>query len=255
MLPTDDQETQLANLENQPPIQTTNNSKEIFQQVLRDSQAREAAATQRIRDLEDRLNSAPPVNPNPNQNQQQVTDDQFWLSPAQNLNRMISSQVAPLLDFVEIQKKRDAYTQLKNSYRNYDGFNKIESYVDRFMTGKDPSHANMQEAIRQSVGQFVIDGRLNELQPTNNAPVNAPVTNQQQPPVNNQNPTNPNLQAHLRPTNTNPQAHLENPNAAPKRRPLTENEKRLCREWGQTEAEFWKTMDADSKVANWKEPK
>lgn len=224
------------------PTPTNDDTKELILQLQRENYAREQAAAQRIRELEDKLLAGQQVQ---QQAPAEINNDEFWQKPAENLNQMISKQVAPLHDFIAEAKKAQDYTKLKSQYAHLDGFKVIEPLLDKYMTGADPTHANLQRAFQLAMGELAMTGKLNQ-------PSQVPQNNQNQPANNNQPANVPKPQAHLRPSATPPVQPQDN---KPTRRPLTEQERRVCREWGITEEEFWKNLEADMKVSNWKEKK
>ncbi len=185
--------------------------------------------------------------------EQKIDNSTFWTAPADNLNNMINQQVQPLVGFVEEMKRDRAYNALKTQYRaQYPAFAQIEFLVDKYMTNREVSHASMQSAIREAVGEVALsqgiggDQNNNTNQNTNNNQNTN--TNQNQNTNAQQHQT---TQAHLRPTNTTNTTVVDD---KPKRRPLTELERRMIKETpGMTEDKYFELLGAGPQVSDWKE--
>jgi hypothetical protein len=219
-----------------PSIST--DGRDLYLSVLRDKEAE-------IKRLNDRLNAPPPVAPKvvtPEDNQR------FFSEPVSAVKDLVSSelerQLAPLLKFVGGMQQTTAYDNLKNQIKANPRLAKVlqenETYVDQLMKGADPTESNITAAILQIAGARAA-GLLDD-----QIPVTAPVQNPPVPVINQtpQNPVSMTNPPHLRPSS--PPAPREN--NAPKLRELTENERRLCREWNMTPAEYLKGQEGDSIV-------
>ena len=171
-----------------------------------------------------------------------VTPEQnskFFESPAtatqELIRRELDIALAPLKDFVGTFKKTDAYSQLKDTYRNDPFLGKHlvenEQYVDQIMKNIDPTQANLQAAIVQVIGLKGLGALPNNGNPPSQAPV--VINNPQATPIN-PNPISMQNPPHLRPSA--PAAPKDTPTAYKK--PLDENERRLMRELEMTEEEY-----------------
>lgn len=219
--------------------------------------AQNRANEQRARELEDQLSAMRNNQTNQSQNQSQtnqVSDEDFWKNPAANLSRMIAEQNRPVVEFMEAQKKRDAYNLFKQEYKRYPGFEQIEFAVDRYMTNREISHANMQEAIKLAIGDLVLSGGLNNNQqqqpPVNQNNNQSTNQNQNQNQNNNVTDISTRMPAHLRPSAS--QLPSNNSPAKPQLRQLNELEKRLAKENKMTDAEYLHYLESNTLVSTWK---
>jgi hypothetical protein len=216
----------------------------LIQTTLADNERARRDAEQRARDLEDQLQQERNKNKAPVNVTTELTRDDYFNDPINTINRLVSAQVKPLNEFTQEMQAQREYEQLKAGYRQqYPAFAQIESTVDQFMIGKPRNHAGMQSAIREAVGHLAL---------TNPASLNPPTNNNPPAPTNPVTPTPkvPDSQAHLRPSNTPSITPVDN---NPKRRPLTENERRLLREQNMTEERYWQLMEAGPNLSDFKE--
>lgn len=172
-------------------------------------------------------------------------ESSFFEKPLTNTKELIkselASQLAPMYDFINNFQKTSQYDVLKRDIRvrNPAIANlltpDIEAYVDQAMAGIQPTEQNLVGVILQVKGAQAA-GLLTTAPITNgNTTSSAVPTTVQQTPPSNQAP-NLTVPAHLRPS-TPPAPRLDSNESAPKR-PLSENERRLMREWGMTEEEY-----------------
>lgn len=246
-----DEETQItpAGEQNTPPTDPTQSTQQsdierLIATTVAESNRRAEAAERRARELEDKLTLASQQQTQQTQQTQNTpNDNDFWQNPVQNITTLIQSQIAPLNQFTQQIAWQNQYTALKQQYRQYPAFAQIESTVDQFMSGKQLTHENMQQAITMAVGQLVL---------TNPAALQQPAVAQEEkkdPAIVGEIKQRPvDTQAHLRPSKNTPVAKDD----APKRRPLTENERRLLKEMKMTEERFWELQDAGTRVDTWK---
>lgn len=237
-------ENQTPETKEAPPATTpTNEFEQLVRTTLAQNEQSRLAAERRVRELEDEL--AKSRTQQVQQTQQSVPDDQaFYQNPVDTINKLIQAQIGPLNQFTQQFQQQTAYANLKNQYRaQYPAFVQIESLVDQMMQGLEPSHANMQIAIQRAVGHLALTN------PAALTQVNTPAPQAPAPQPTPQN--NVPSQAHLRPSN-NPPAAKEKEN---KRRPLSENERRIIREMGINEDQYFELMEKPIQVDSWKKEK
>lgn len=228
---------------------------EIFRNAMSASEQARNNAEQRARQLEDELREArrprevatPPA---------RITGEEFIQDPMAHLNAAVSAQIAPLLETSRRLQAQAEYNDIKNQYRKqFPAFSQIEGYVDDIMQGSQPTHANMQAAIERAVGRLAVANPQLYAKMTGLIPNDAPPANptpNPDPTVVGNIPRQVDPQAHLRPSLRAPTVD----DKKPPRRPLTEDERRICKEYHLSEDQFFESLGAGSTVSSWKrEPK
>lgn len=246
-MPNEQQELEDQSLsQTNPEAQTTDTDKieKLIQGALGESERARVAAEQRVRDLEDQLRSNSNSNSTVvNQTVPDVDSNEFFQRPVAIINDLIAQQNKPILELTnQIKREREYNTFKQQHYKSVEGFNAIEGIVDRLMATKQISHANMQQSIREAVGELFLSGALNN-NPT--APVAKVEDDTEVIPVNNQRPS-----AHIRPQ-ARPAAPVEKKTS---RRELTEHEKRIIRETpNMTEEKYFRLLEASPRVDDFKD--
>lgn len=256
------QQNQNSEQQQEQGNQGTTNFEDLVRTTLAENERSRLAAEQRARDLEDQLFQLRQAQNNNSNNQQQQNQQpdpqQFWNDPINTINNLIGRQVAPLNDFAQQIQQQNAYLMLKNQYRNQPGFNVIEPLVDQFMAGQQPTHANFQIAVQRAVGQIAITNPQALFGQQQNQGTQTQVNQQQQQQQNNQPGGDPsiipinrgnNQQAHMRPSQVPANRTTD---TQQKHRPLTENERRICKEMNITEERYWELMEKNNTVQNWR---
>ncbi len=218
-----------------PPTETEE------QKAIRELKAKEALYMETIREQGAKLNelsakveSLPTtVTPEPTQ---QERANKFYSDPEAAINAAIEKAIAPLKNFVTTFKSESAYDRLKNKFKADPRFKetieKYEPFIDQAMAKNEPNDNNMIGVLSGIVGAATLG-----LLATPSAP--APTTTSA---ANNGEPTTVITPPHIRPT---PSATPRPQDDKPKRRQLTENEKRLAREKGMSEEVFHQWLEAD----------
>jgi hypothetical protein len=179
---------------------------------------------------------------------QEEMDKNLWARPTDSIRGIVREEleqsVAPLRQFVSTFQGADQYSRAKNKFKNDPRykpvFDKAEAYIDEMMKGQNyQSEEELEGSLRATLLSVV--GAVNlGLLPGVSFSGDAPVTT---PPSGGGSMTTP---AHI-PPSPPPGA----PPKTPARRELTENERRLAREWKMTPEEFLDWQDLDStKVAS-----
>jgi hypothetical protein len=172
----------------------------------------------------------------------QEKDAKFWSNPTQVLQEQLRQTVEPLVEFKNEYTRAQKLAQIKNQLRQDPQFASVleraENLVDQLMTGQEPTLASVRAAIygvRGAAEMGAIEGlsfaeQGQRAMAQQNAPINPP---------------------HVRPSAPNTPSQKR---AAPTEPNLTENERRLAREYGMTPVEYVDWRDNEStKVDDWKE--
>jgi hypothetical protein len=152
----------------------------------------------------------------------------FYQDPQKAIDEAVERAVAPLKDFVRSFKSESQYDRLKTRFKSDDRFKQVfeqyESYIDEAMSKNEPTEGNMIGVLSGVVGA----ARLGFLKGA--------------PPVNDTKEKEREVftPPHIRPSHTRPP---ESRDEKPKTRELTENERRLAREKGQSPEEYIAWLD------------
>lgn len=174
----------------------------------------------------------------------QQEESAFFEKPLTNTKELIKSelqqQLAPMYDFINNFQQTSRYDTIKRGIKAQNPAiaglltPDIEPYVDQAMSGIAPTEQNLIGVILQVKGAQAA-GLLTTAPQTTQTTVNNPITTTVTQPPTQQAP-NLTVPAHLRPS-APPAPKLDTSDNQPKR-PLSENERRLMREWGMTEEEY-----------------
>jgi hypothetical protein len=204
--------------------------------VFEAHQARMRAETE-ANELRNRINQAPPREPDP------IPEGEVFNNPAQFLSRIrneIKESTAPLNSFIVEFQRKENYQRLKNHIRSTLGadqlatFQRAEPYIDsHFLNNPQlvPDIPTFQTVLQNVIGQMAMNGTLFPVQPNNNNNSNRNNSNM------NQNPPTipPNVRPSGPPANNSPLVQVE----------LTENERRLARESNLSPEEYVIMRDTD----------
>lgn len=202
------------------PLADMRRQNEALSEQLRQAQEQGSALSERLKKLE----TPPPPS-------QEESTKKFYADPVGETRGIIRQElqetVAPLLDFVREFKGNNKYDQLKNKWRRDARFTAIfdsyEAYIDRALQNIEPTDAAMLSVLTSIAGSVSL-GLISSGQP---APGGNPV------------PVTP---PHIRPSP--PPA----PKPQKKERIISEEQRRLMRENGMTEDEYFEHYDTDRMV-------
>lgn len=215
---------------------------DLIRNTLAENESARRRAEQRVRELEDEkvLRDRRQVETPIDNGNNKLTKEQFWEDPVGSMNALISAQIKPLSAAAAKLTVDSTYNNLKAEYRSkFPAFAKLDSFglIDKFMNGVDPTHANIQGAIRNAVGELALTDPVRFAE-VNGTPSNNNVPDPKDPDNKIAGKIPPDPQAHMRPTlrrvETDGDKKL-------KRRPLTELELRIVAETKKTDP----TFDAD----------
>lgn len=158
-------------------------------------------------------------------------NERFYANPHLETRTIVREElqqtVAPLLDFVKSFQGDNAYTRLKSKYRSDVRFRPIfdryEAYVDRAMQNVEPTDRALLGVLTSVAGAAqlgLIEGSSSSPDPGD--------------------PNVPNTPPHIRPS---PPAPPKPPAKQP--RQTSEEQRRLMRELGMTEDEYFQHYDSD----------
>lgn len=176
----------------------------------------------------------------------------FTSNPAALIDEAVARQTRPLNEFIAKMERNEKWNVIKRMYRTNPQYKMIldnaEGYVDNLLGTNEPSNQLLEMALMNvaggiATGQINIPGFSFGTNTPTPTPTPAPVPT----PAPRSNVTPPNL-----PPSSTP---LPNNNQATPPRQLTENERRLARQWNMTDEDFLKGMEGESVTAPKREGK
>lgn len=175
-----------------------------------------------------------------------ISDDQYWQNPTGVLRRMIDDSLKPFRE--DLQQNR-ALTAMEQLRKELPDFQRYEPIIDSMLTQQgitDRSNPNLLKFTYYAIrGQEATMGGGQTPPPANNPPaqqnnMNWPQANQTPQNQGNQPPPAP---PQHRPSNSPLPPQQGN---APRTRQLTESERRIAREMGQTDEQYLQWLEVPS---------
>jgi hypothetical protein len=218
---TSQQETVLT--EEQKAINEFKRKEELYLATIREQGQELNKLNSRVTQVEEKI-------PAPVEVSTEDRAKKFYQDPQKAIDEAVERAVAPLKDFVRSFKSESQYDKIKNKFKSDERFRPVfeqyESYIDEAMAKNDPTEANMIGVLSGVVGAANL-GFLRGAPPVNNTTTKEKEKEVFTPP-------------HIRPSHTRPP---ESRDEKPKVRELTENERRLAREKGQSAEEYIAWLD------------